>query len=102
MGSPRVVTPEVLEKLPGGVALRSDVSCREEPRRPDSWQNLQHVTYLSAIWELSERQLGYLGSQGALSHPGLIFCVFTERKKQTCFEMYILRCVFEGRYHQVL
>ena len=30
-------------------------------------------SYLAAIWELSESQQGYLGSQGALSHLGSYF-----------------------------
>ena len=39
-------------------------------------------SYLAAIWELSESQHGYLGSQGALSHLGLYFVEKTAGKMQ--------------------
>ena len=38
--------------------------------------------YLAAIWELSESQQGYLGSQGALSHLG---SYFVEKLKEKCY-----------------
>ena len=38
-------------------------------------------SYLAAIWELSESQQGYQGSQGALSHLG---SYFVENLKEKC------------------
>ena len=50
-------------------------------------------SYLAAIWELSESQQGYLGSQGALSHLGSYFVEKLEEKCKSSFNMSILRCV---------
>ena len=59
---------------------------------------------LATIWEPSERQLGYMGymgSQGALSHLGSYFVEKLKEKCKSSFKMSILRCVFEGRCHGV-
>ena len=71
--------------------------------RPISWRIKFYVFswfcvlwVQGGIWEVSERHLGYLGSQGALNHLDSFFAVKMKGKCKSSFKMLTLRCVFEG------